>query len=247
MITETSAIDQTRDRKSQRILVVDDEPGIVFLLQTKLENAGFKVLTANSGLEALDVIKEQGLPHLAIVDIVMPDMNGIEFCKTVGEFSDLPIILLTSIKDEDVVVQAIDAFAEDYITKPFRPRELLARIRRILRRLGDFAYTFDPITLVDERLAVDFANQKVIVNGESIEISPTETKLLHILMQNAGEILSADYLQEHLWPRGAVVKGAIRINIHRLRKKIEPDHGKPVYLLTHLRQGYSFVKQLREN
>ena len=200
MMTEALAIDQTGVRKSQRILVVDDEPGIVFLLQTKLENAGFEVFTANSGLDALDVIKERGLPHLAIVDIVMPDMDGIEFCKTVGEFSDLPIILLTSIKDEDVIVHAIDAFADDYITKPFRPREVLARVRRVLRRLGDFSYTFDPITQIDERLAVDFANQRAIVDGESIDISPTETRLLHILMQRAGEILAADYLQEQLWP-----------------------------------------------
>jgi len=166
------------------------------------------------------------------------------FVKPWVNFPTLPIILLTSIKDEDVIVHAIDAFADDYITKPFRPREVLARVRRVLRRLGDFAYTFEPITQVDERLAVDFANQTAIVDGQSVDMSPTETKLLHILMQQAGEVLSTDYLQEQLWPQGAVVKGALRINIHRLRQKIEPDPGKPVYLLTHRGQGYSFGDQL---
>jgi len=231
---------QSKKLTRQRILVVDDEPGITFLVQTQLENNGFEVLTAGNGIEALNVIKQHGLPHLAIVDIMMPEMNGFEFCEAVQKFSDFPIIMLTSIGDEETVVQAIDSYADDYITKPFRPRELLARVRRVIRRSGDLSYSFDLITEVDQRLSVDIANQRVIVDGQSLDMTPTESKLLQILMSKAGEILSSEFLQQRLWPQGAVVEGALRINIFRLRQKIEPDSKNPQYLITHRGVGYSF-------
>jgi len=224
----------------QRILVVDDEPGIVFLVQTKLENADFEVLTANNGIQALEVIRQHGLPQLAIVDIIMPEMNGFEFCAAVHDFSDLPIIMLSSVDDEDTIVQSIEGYAEDYITKPFRPRELLARVKRVLQRIGDYSYTFETLTPIDNRLAVDIANQRLVVEGKSLSITPTEAKLLHIMIRQSGEILSGEYLQKRLWPRGAVVEGALRINIFRLRKKIEHDPANPQYLITHRGKGYRF-------
>ncbi len=224
----------------QRILVVDDEPGIVFLIQTKLENAGFDVLTANDGKQALDIISRHGLPHLAIVDIIMPEMNGFEFCDAVQSFSDLPIIMLSSVDDEDIVVQSIEEHAEDYITKPFRPRELLARVKKVLQRIGDYSYRLETLRPVDNRLAVDIANQRLVVDGKSLSITPTEAKLLHILIRQAGEILSGEDLQKRLWPMGAVEEGALRINVYRLRKKIELDPKKPKYLVTHRGQGYQF-------
>ncbi len=231
---------QSYDHVRQRILVVDDEPGIVFLVQTKLENAGFEVLTAGNGLQALDVIKMQGLPHLAIVDIMMPEMNGFEFCEAALKFSDFPVIMLTSVGNEETVVQAIEKCADDYITKPFRPRELLARVRRILSRIGESPHSFGLLTKIDHRLSVDIANQKVIVDGVSFGMTPTESKLLHILMSRAGELQSSEYLQQRLWAQGAVVEGALRINIYRLRQKIEPDPKNPKYLITHHGRGYVF-------
>ena len=117
--------------RSQRILVVDDDPVILRLVRDKFDHAGFEVFTAASGREALDVIARRGLPHLAIVDIVMPGMDGFEFCRAVQQFSDLPVIMLTAVNEEETVIQGIEYFAEDYVAKPFSPRELLARVQRV--------------------------------------------------------------------------------------------------------------------
>ena len=170
----------------------------------------------------------------------MPEMNGFEFCDAVQSFSDLPIIMLSSVDDEDIVVQSIEEHAEDYITKPFRPRELLARVKKVLQRIGDYSYRLETLRPVDNRLAVDIANQRLVVDGKSLSITPTEAKLLHILIRQAGEILSGEDLQKRLWPMGAVEEGALRINVYRLRKKIELDPKKPKYLVTHRGQGYQF-------
>ncbi|MBL6983608.1 MAG: response regulator transcription factor [Anaerolineales bacterium] len=241
-MAKSNLSNQSEIIQRQRILVVDDEPGITFLIQTKLENAGFDVLTANDGGHALDVIRQFGLPHLAIVDIIMPEMNGFEFCAAVHEFSDLPIIMLSSVDDEDTIVHSIEGHAEDYITKPFRPRELLARVKKVLKRIGDYSYILEMLIPIDNRLAVDIANQRLVVDGKSLSMTPTEAKLLHLLIRQTGEILSGEFLQERLWPQGAVDEGALRINIFRLRKKIESDPTNPTYLITHRGKGYQFIK-----
>lgn len=232
--------DQNIFQQRQRILVVDDEPGIVFMLKTKLESANFEVIAASNGKQALNVIAEKGLPHLAIVDIIMPEMDGLTFCQKVLEFTDLPIIMLTSVEDEDTIVKVIDSFAEDYITKPFRPREVVARVKRIIGRIGSYPYAFEVITRVDERLAIDFAHQRIIVDGNYRDLTPTETKLLHILTLQSGKILSGEYLQSRIWPQGAVVEGALRVNIYRLRQKVEVDPANPTYIHTIRGEGYRF-------
>jgi len=164
--------DKNTFHQSPRILVVDDEPGIVLVLTAKLETAGYEVFSASNGVQALDAIAENGLPHLAIVDIVMPEMDGLTFCQKVHQFSDLPIIMLTSVDDEDTIVETIELFAEDYITKPFRPREVLARVNRILNRFETQGFALQTLTRVDERLAIDFAHQRVHIYGEPLELTP---------------------------------------------------------------------------
>jgi DNA-binding response OmpR family regulator len=224
----------------QHILVVDDDPKIRRLVELKLDHAGFEVCTAASGQEALDIIARHGLPHLAIVDIMMPGMNGFEFCEAVQEFSDLPVVMLTAVDDEDVVIQGIERFAEDYIIKPFSPRELLARVQRVLRRIGDFAYTLEPVTQVDDRLGVDFAHQRAVIGGQSIDLTPTETKILYILMRNAGRTVTTDFLLRRLWPLEEVFEDTLRVHVHRLRQKIEANPSKPRYVVTERGLGYRF-------
>ena len=224
----------------ERILVVDDDPKIRQLVELRLTPAGYEVLTAASGEEALDVIARQGLPHLAIVDLVMSGMTGFEFCKAVQRFSDLPVILLTAMGEEDTVVEGIERYAEDYIVKPFSPRELLARVQRVLRRIGDFAYTLDPVTQVDDRLSVDIAHQQAHVAGEAVDLTPTETKLLYILMRNAGRVVTTDFLLRRLWPMEEVFEDTLRVHVHRLRQKIEADPGQPCYIVTERGLGYRF-------
>ncbi len=226
---------------SQRILVLDDDPGILSVVEVTLEEAGFEVITACSGKDALDLLSRRGLPHLAIVDIRMPDMDGFGFCTAVHSFSDLPVIMLTAVEEEETVIEAIERFAEDYVTKPFKPRELVARVRRVLRRIGDFAYTLQPVTQVDDHLQVDFAHQRVLVDDNPVDLTPTETKLLYLLMRNAGRTLTTDFLLRRLWPREEVFEDTLRVHIHRLRKKLEQDcDDAPGYVTTERGVGYRF-------
>lgn len=224
----------------QRILVVDDDPAVLRLVKDKLEHSGFLVFTASSGEQALDVIGRRGLPHLAIVDINMPGMNGFAFCQAVQAFSDLPIILLTAVDEEETIIRGINYFAEDYVIKPFSPRELVARVQRVLRRIGDFAYALEQVTRVDDHLAVDFSHQRVLLDGQPVALTPTETKLLYILMRNAGRTVTSDFLLRRLWPLDEVFEDTLRVHVHRLRQKIEPNPAQPTYIVTERGVGYSF-------
>jgi DNA-binding response OmpR family regulator len=173
----------------------------------------------------------------------MPGMHGFEFCRTVQQFSDLPIILLTAIDEEETIIRGIEHYAEDYVTKPFSPRELVARVQRVLRRVGSFNYTLDPLVQVDERLAIDFAHQQVQIEGNPVLLTPLETKLLYLLMRNAGQTVTVDFLLRRLWPLEEVFEDTLRVHVHRLRQKIEIAPAKPHYVITQRGLGYSFLGQ----
>lgn len=223
------------------ILAVDDSPMILRLVSLTLEEANFKVTTASSGEKGLEMIQRYGLPHLALVDINMPNgMDGFQFCEKVLEYSDLPIIMLTAIDHEETIIQAIDQFAEDYITKPFNSGELVSRIRRVLRRIGDFGYTNDPIIKIDDHLSVDFPNRKAVVDSVDVPLTPTESKLLYILLRSAGRTVTTDFLMRRLWPLERVGEDRLRVNIHRIRKKIEAEGSEP-YIVSERGIGYTFA------
>jgi DNA-binding response OmpR family regulator len=223
-----------------RVLVVDDDPALLRMVRDKLDIEGFFVLSAASGREALQLIERYGLPHLAIVDLMMPEMDGYEFCRTIQQYSDLPVIMLTAIDQEEIVIQGLEHYAEDYVTKPFSPRELVARVRRILRRIGDFAYTLERLIPVDDRLDVDFVRQQVIIDERPVALTPIETKLLYILMRNAGRITTNDFLLRRLWPLEEVFEDTLRVHVHRLRHKIEANPSRPRYIITERGKGYTF-------
>jgi len=225
----------------QRILVVDDDEAVLRLVRDKLDRAGYEVVTAVSGHEALEAIRRQGLPHLAIVDIHMPGMDGFEFCEIVQQYSDLPIIMLTAVDEEESIIRGIEYFAEDYITKPFSPRELVARVGRVLRRIGDFAYALQPVISIDNRLAIDFGQQQAIVDGQPVQLTPTESKLLYILMRNAGHTVTTEFLLSRTWPLAGVFEDALRVHVHHLRRKIEVDSSNPRYIVTARGTGYRMV------
>ena len=235
-------IDST-DVQQQTVLAIDDNLYTIRIVEHALEQADFKVLTAHSGEEGLRLIHRTGLPHLAIVDLHMPPgMSGFEFCHNVHQFSDLPIIMLTAAGDESTVIEGLEKHAEDYIVKPFNPGELVARVQRVLRRIGDFAYTLDPITRVDERLSVDFPNRNAIVNGKEVSLTPTETKLLYILMRNAGRTVTTDFILRRLWPLEPAYEDRLHVHMHRLRRKIEDkkDKSRPRYIRSERGTGYVF-------
>ena len=224
----------------QRVLVVDDDENTLKLVSHKLDYAGFEVLKAASGEEALAVVEQHGLPHLAIVDIQLPGMDGFEFCRTIQKFCDLPVIILTAVDEEDMIVQGIERFAEDYITKPFSPRELVARVQRVLRRVVDRSYASEPIVQVDDELAVDFVHQQAMVAGHPITLRPLEAKLLYILLVNRGRIVTNEFLLDRLWPMDEVFEDTLRVHVHRLRKKIEGSPSHPNYIVTERGLGYVF-------
>lgn len=236
----------TTSETQMKILAVDDDNFNLRIVRHALEQADFQVMTATSGEEALNVIKRQGLPHLAVVDIHMPPgMSGFEFCRTIHQFSDVPVVMLTAVGEENTVVEGLEKHAEDYIIKPFVPGELVARVNRVLRRIGDFAYTLEPQTRVDERLAVDFPAREAIVEEKAVSLTPTETKLLYILMRNAGRTVTTDFILRRLWPMEPAFEDRLHVHMHRLRRKIESkDKKRPRYIVSERGVGYTFQANL---
>lgn len=228
--------------ESRRILTVDDDPVILDILKVALERVGFEVWSAESGEEALQILEMRGLPHLAVVDIVMPGMDGIELCARLQEFIDLPVIMLTGVRDTRTVVDVIRRLAEDYVVKPFESDEVVARIERLLRRIGDFSYALEPRIRIDEQLEVELARQLAFVRGEQVELTPTETKLLYVLMRSAGHTLLTGYILRRLWPMEEVFEDTLRTHVYRLRKKIEASPRHPRYVITRRGFGYTFSK-----
>lgn len=227
----------------KRILVIDDDEAIRMMVEEKLTYDGYEVWCASDGKHALDIIDRHGLPHLAVVDINMPNMDGFEFCDIVHKYADLPVIMLTAVNEERTILRGIKYYAEDYVTKPFSPSELAARVERVLRRIGDFSYTLESKIKIDETLEVDLAHQEVCVGGKTVKLTPTENKILHVLLRNAPRVATTNLLLERIWPQESVLEDVLRVHIHRLRNKIEKEAGDRKYILTERNLGYSF----REN
>ncbi len=227
-----------------RILVVDDSDLSLHTAKIHLSDASFQVITARSGEEALATMEQIGPPHLALVDVNMPGgMDGFEFCDKMHQFCDVPVIMLTAVDDEDVIIQAIEDYAEDYIKKPVSQGELVARVRRVLRRIGDFALPLDSYTRAGDELAVNFARCQAIVRQEVVVLTPTETKLLYILMRSAGRLVTTGFLIRRLWPDESprTHEDRLRVYVHRLRQKIEPFPNEPKYIISRRNKGYLFT------
>ena len=226
----------------KRILVVDDSVTVTTSVTKVLDSAEYELSSAHSGEEALKNVKKYGLPHLAIVDLNLGrnKMTGFQLCSKLHQFSDLPIIMLTSDDAIETVVEGLQRYAEDYITKPFRAQELKVRVWRVLQRMGDFEYTLTPIIKIDDRLQVDLPNRKATVSGKQISLTPTETKILYILMKHAGRTVRTDFLLRRIWPLEEAYEDRLHPHVYRLRKKIEENPREPRYVLAEWGVGYSF-------
>ena len=206
-----------------------------------LSGKAIAVVSAFSGEQALQIIEQQGVPHLAVVDIHMPGMTGPEFCGKLQEFTDVPVVMLTSEVDTDVVVNSIERYAEDYVTKPFAIREFLVRVDRLIRRIHSFDYAMEPTIRLDDFLQVNIGRRIATVDGQEIVLTPTETKLLHVFMINRNHVVTLEFLLNRLWPREEVYEDRLRVHVHRLRQKIENGSNAHAYIVTERGLGYRFV------
>jgi two-component system KDP operon response regulator KdpE len=226
---------------SRLVLVVDDEPRMIRFIRMNLELEGYRVIEASNGAEALEQVR-QYIPDLVIMDVMMPKMDGFEALRLLRDISTVPVILLTVKSDEEDRIRGLELGADDYITKPFSPRELASRVNAVLRRASWPTLTPRTVLHIDDRLMVDFNRHQVIVDGERIDLRPTEYRLLSHLIQNAGWVLPHDSLLAKVW--GYEYRDEthyLRLYINYLRKKIEKDLSNPKYILTERGVGYRFV------
>jgi two-component system KDP operon response regulator KdpE len=221
----------------QRVLVVDDEPQILRALGTTLRGAGYDVEVAATAEEAVTVAAARP-PEAVILDLVLPDGSGTDVCRELRTWTDAPVIVLSAVGEEREKVAALDAGADDYVTKPFSVEELLARLRAVLRRSGP---ALEPVITVGE-LAVDVPERTVTRNGERVKLSPHEFDLLRVLAQNRGKLLTHRKLLSVVWgPAYQVEAHYLHVYVSNLRRKIEPDPSSPRYLLTEPGAGYRLV------
>jgi two-component system KDP operon response regulator KdpE len=221
----------------QRILVVDDEPQILRALRATLHGAGYTVDVAATAEEALTAAAAHP-PEAVILDLVLPDGNGTDVCRELRSWSDAPVIVLSAVGEERQKIAALDAGADDYVTKPFSVDELLARLRAVLRRR---APDHEPVVAIGD-LRIDIAERVVTVRGTRVKLSPHEFDLLRVLAQNRGKLLTHRVLLREVWgPAYQVEAHYLHVYVSHLRKKIEPDPSSPRYLLTEPGAGYRFV------
>ena len=220
-----------------RVLVCDDELQILRGLKIMLREAGFEVVATQTAQEALDAAALQP-PEAAIIDLVLPDGDGVDVCRQLRGWSQMPIIVLSAVGDEEAKIAALDAGADDYVTKPFSPRELIARLNAVLRRVSTASE--EPTIRVDG-LEIDLAARCVRRDGEEVRLTPTEYDLLRLLARNRGRLLTHRALLSEVWgPQHADDTQALRTHIANLRRKIEPG-GEPRYIRTDARVGYRFI------
>ena len=221
----------------QRVLVVDDEPQILRALRATLRGAGYTVESAETAQGALTAAAAHP-PEAVILDLVLPDGNGTDVCRELRSWSDAPVIVLSAVGEEKEKIAALDAGADDYVTKPFSVDELLARLRAVLRRRGAAQ---EPVIDVGE-VRIDVAERIVTVAGKRVKLSPHEFDLLRVLAQNRGKLLTHRALLREVWgPAYEVEAHYLHVYVSHLRRKIEPDPASPRYLLTEPGAGYRLV------
>jgi two-component system KDP operon response regulator KdpE len=231
--------------KGKRILVVEDDLPIQRNLQRNLEVSGFEVLVTNEGKHAIELVRAEQ-PDLILLDLwLRGDVDGMEVCLQVRQWTQIPIIIVSARSDERQKVEALDLGADDYLTKPFNIDELLARVRACLRRAAnqeaDSANQHEILFTMDGSISMNLARRQVMANGKDVKLTPTEYELLHQLMLHAGKVLTHRVLLRSVWgPEYGEEADYLRVYIRQLRKKVEESSSQPKYILTEPGVGYVF-------
>jgi phosphate regulon transcriptional regulator PhoB len=227
-----------------KIMIVDDEQDIVELLSYNLEKEGFSIVKAYDGEAALGLVRSEK-PDLMILDLMLPKMNGLDVCKSIRrnpETATLPIIMLTAKGDEIDKIIGLEVGADDYITKPFSIKELIARVRAVLRRMHDNDNKMGKEEFIYKELAINYASCLVQISGKQVTLSPTELKLLFFFSRNPGRVYSRNQILDHVWGDDTFITDrAVDVHIRRLRSQIEKDMENPRYILTVRGFGYKFA------
>jgi two-component system KDP operon response regulator KdpE len=223
-----------------RVLVVDDETRMIDFIRMNLELEGAKILAARNGVEALDQVRRHN-PDLILLDIMMPQVDGYETLRMLREFSSIPVVMLTAKGEEEDIVKGLELGADDYITKPFGVRELVSRVKAVLRRIQSTTEHAQALLKIDDRLTIDFNNREVLIEGQRIKLRPTEYRMLYHLIENVGWTVPHEQLLAKVW--GYEYRDEthyVRLYINYLREKIEKDPANPKYILTERGIGYRF-------
>ncbi len=227
-----------------KVLVVDDDRVLAEILAFTLQRLGLVVVQAFDGRSALQRWSEEA-PDLVMLDVNLPDTSGFDICRQIRQEADVPIILLTVRGEEDDIVHGLEIGADDYITKPYSPRQLLARVQAVLRRVKNSAQAplFPSVRQMGD-IRLDVQRREVTIAADDpIPLTPLETQLLDYLMVNRGHVLTTEMLIEQVWGAEGGTRSMLRQLIHRLRQKIEPDPAEPIYIETVAGLGYGFVMQ----
>jgi len=228
------------DQRDMTILIVDDEARIRDFVRMNLELEHYRVIEAGDGVQALEQLREN-LPDLIVLDVMMPEMDGFETLRAVREVSTVPVIMLTVRQGEQDKIHGLDLGADDYLAKPFSPRELLSRIRALLRRSLMAPPSRKTEIVVDPDLSIDFVRREVVVREKKVVLRPTEYRLLYHLVSNAGRLLTHETLLSKVWGREYRDEAHyLRLYITYLRQKLEKDPAHPQYILTERGVGYRF-------
>ena len=231
--------------RNRLILVVDDEERMLRFIRLNLEHDGFLVIQATRGMQALDMLRQE-MPDLVLLDVMMPDLDGFEVLRMIREAYSIPVIMLTAKGEEDDRVYGLELGADDYITKPFSPRELVSRVKAVLRRTDSSAIQSKDLIEVDDRLKIDFGRREIWVEGNLVKLRPTEYRLLFHLVQNAGWVLTYDQLLTKVWDyEYRDEPHYVRLYVNYLRQKLEENPSEPKYILTERGVGYRFVDYRR--
>jgi DNA-binding response OmpR family regulator len=231
---------QQFDPRSITVLVVDDEPRLVDVVRLNLEVEGYRVVEASDGIEALTRLKED-LPDLVVLDVMMPEMDGFETLRRIREVSSVPVIMLTVRQEESDRIRGLEIGADDYLSKPYSPRELQSRIKAVLRRTFMPSPARKTMITVDKDLTIDFSKREVWVRGEKVTLRPTEYRLLYHLVNNAGRLMTHETLLSKVWGHEYRDESHyLRLYITYLRQKLERDPAHPTYILTERGVGYRF-------
>jgi DNA-binding response OmpR family regulator len=223
------------------ILIADDEARMRRFMKMNLDLEGYRVVEAGNGLETIDRVREE-LPDLVLLDVMMPELDGFEVLRIIRETSTVPVIMLTVRDNEADKVKGLELGADDYVTKPFSPRELASRIKAVLRRTEMETPSDSSLVAVDDYLQIDLNRRQVFVGGQEIKLRPTEYRLLYHLVKNAGQVLTHEMILSKVWGYEYRDESQyVRLYITYLRQKIEPDPSNPRYILTERGIGYRFV------